>query len=127
LCESSGLKVMSSGAVFRYKAKQQDAQKVGSELNVRVVLTGSVKQIGDQLVINVSLDDARDDHRIWGEQYVRKFADVLAVQSEIAQEVTTNLRLKLTGADEQKLTKNYTESVEAYQLYLKGQYEWNKH
>jgi serine/threonine protein kinase/Flp pilus assembly protein TadD len=127
LSQLSGLKVMSSSSVSRYKGREQDAQKVGSELNVRAVLTGSVKQIGDQLVINVSLDDARDDHRIWGEQYVRKFADVLAVQSEIAQEVSSNLRLKLTGADEQQLAKRYTDNPEAYQLYLKGMYEWNKH
>ena len=122
LSQLSGLKVMSSGSVFRYKGKQQDAQKVGNELNVRVVLTGSVKQVGDQVVINVSLDDAKDNHRIWGEQYVRKFADVLKVQSEIAQEVSTSLRLKLTRGDEQQLAKRYTDNVEAYQLYLKGRY-----
>src|SRR5262249_34053051 len=126
LSQLSGLKVMSSGSVFRYKGKKQDAQKVGNELNVRAVLTGSVKQIGDQLVINVSLDDAKDNHHIWGEQYTRKFADILAVQNEIAQEVSTNLRGKLTGADERQLAKRYTENVEAYQLYLKGLYEWNK-
>ncbi len=123
----SNLKVMSSGSVFRYKGKEQDAQKIGNELNVRAVLTGSVKQIGDQLIINVRLDDAKDNHRIWGNQYVRKFADILAVQSAIEQEVSSSLRLKLTGADEQKLTKNYTANAEAYQLYLKGRYEWNKH
>ena len=122
LSQLSGLKVMSSGSVFRYKGKQQDAQRVGNELNVRAVLTGSVKQVSDQLVISVSLDDAKDNHRIWGEQYVRKFADVLAVQSEIAQEVSTSLRLKLTRGDEQQLAKRYTDNVEAYQLYLKGRY-----
>src|SRR5262249_17455511 len=127
LSQLSGLKVMSSSAVFRSKGKEQDAQKVGSDLHVPAVLTGSVKQVGDQLVITVSLDDARDDHHIWGEQYVRKFADILAVQNEIAQEVSTNLRLKLTGANERQLAKRYTNNVEAYQLYLKGLYEWNKH
>jgi TolB-like protein/transposase len=127
LSQLSGLKVMSSGSVFRYKGKEQDIQKVGKDLNVRAVLIGSVKQIGDQLVINVSLDDAQDNHRIWGEHYVRKFADVLAVQNEIAQAVSTSLRVKLTGAEQQQLAKRYTESVEAYELYLKGNYEWNKH
>ena len=127
LSQLSGLKVMSSSAVFRYKGRQLDAQRVGTELNVAAVLIGSVKKIGDQLVIQVSLDDARDNHRIWGEQYVRKFVDVLAVQSEIVQEVSTNLRLKLTRADDLQLRKRYTDNVEAYQLYLKGLYEWNKH
>ncbi len=127
LSQLSGLKVMSGSSVFRYKGKEQDAQRVGNELNVQAVLTGSVKQIGDQLIINVSLDDTQDNHHIWGEQYVRKFADVLAVQSEIAQEVATNLRLKLTGTDERQFAKRYTDNVEAYQLYLKGLYVFNKH
>ncbi|MFN2533447.1 MAG: tetratricopeptide repeat protein [Pyrinomonadaceae bacterium] len=127
LSQLSGLKVMSSSSVFRYKGREQDTQKIGNELNVRAVLTGNVKQIGDQLVLNLSLDDAKDNHHIWGEQYVRKFADVLAVQSEIAQEVTTNLRMKLTTADQRQLSKHYTDNVEAYQLYLKGIYEWKKH
>jgi TolB-like protein len=122
----SNLKVMSSSSVFRYKGKEQDAQKVGNELNVRAVLTGSVKHIGDQLVITVRLDDAQNNQHIWGEQYVRKFADILAVQNEIAQEVSTSLRLKLTRADEQQLAKRYTENVEAYQLYLRGRFYLNK-
>jgi len=127
LSQLSSLKVMSSGSVFRYKGTKQDVQKVGSELDVRAVLTGSVKQIGDQIVISVSLDDVKDNHRIWGEQYVRKFADILSVQNDIVQEVSRNLRVRLTGTDEQQLAKRHTENVEAYQLYLKGQYSWNKH
>lgn len=127
LSQLSKLKVMSSNAVFRYKGKTTDAQAIGRELNVRAVARGSVNRIGDRLVITVSLDDAADNHRIWGDQYVRPFADLLDVQSEIAQEVTANLRVKLTGADQQQLAKHYTEDTEAYQLYLKGQYEWKKH
>jgi len=127
LSQLSNLKVMSRSSVFRYKGKEQDTNKVGGELNVRAVLTGSVKQIGDQLVITVRLDDAQTNQHIWGEQYVRKFADILNVQSEIAQAVSTSLRLKLTGADERQLAKRYTDNVEAYQLYLKGNYKWNKH
>ncbi|HSQ19993.1 MAG TPA: protein kinase [Blastocatellia bacterium] len=127
LSQLPNLKVMSRNSTLRYKGKEQDAQKVGRELNVRAVLTGKVQQVGDQVVINVSLDDALDSHHIWGEQYVRKFADILTVQREIAQEVSTSLRLKLTREDEQQLAKRFTDSVDAYQLYLKGQYEWKKH
>ncbi len=123
----SNLKVMSGSSVFRYKGKEQNTQKIGGELNVRAVLTGSVRQIGDQLVINVRLDDAQNSRQIWGEQYVRKFADILAVQNDIAQAVSTNLRLKLTNADERQLAKRHTENAEAYQLYLKGNYKWEKH
>jgi TolB-like protein/Flp pilus assembly protein TadD len=126
LSQLPNLRVLSRNTTFRYKGKEQDAQKVGKELNVRNVLTGNIKQVGDQIVINVSLDDAQDSHHIWGDQYAPKFADILTVQREIAQEVSTSLRLKLTRVDEQQLAKRYTDNVEAYQLYLKGQYEWNK-
>lgn len=123
----SGLKVASRSSSFRYKGEVQDTAKIGKELGVSAVLTGSVKQLGDQLVIAVRLDDARTDQHIWGKQYLRKLGDILTVQDEIAQDVTTNLRLQLNGADEQKLAKNYTQSSEAYRLYLKGNYVWNKH
>lgn len=126
LSRLKNLKVMSRSSVFRYKGKEQNAQKVGGELNVRAVLTGSVKQVGEQIVINVRLDDAKDNRNIWGEQYIRRFADILTVQSEIAQEVSRKLRMQLTATDQQLLTKRYTDNVEAYQLYLKGVYEWNK-
>ena len=126
LSQLPNLKVMSRNTAFRYKGKEQDAEKIGKELNVRAVLTGSLKQVGDQIVINVSLDDALDGRHIWGSQYDRKASDLLAVQREIARDITGNLRLKLSGADEQKVTKNYTANPEAYQLYLKGRFYWNK-
>jgi TolB-like protein/Flp pilus assembly protein TadD len=126
LSQLPNLKVMSRNSVFRYKGKETDAQKVGSELNVRALLTGNVKQVGDQLFINVSLDDTQDNHHIWGEQYNRKQSDLISLQSEIARDVSSKLRVKLSGADEQKLAKNYTASPEAYQLYLKGRFYWNK-
>ena len=94
---------------------------------MRAILSGSVKEIGDQIVINVSLDDVSDGRHIWGEQYERKFADVLAIQSEIVQEVSGNLRIKLSEADQRQLAKRYTDNSEAYQLYLKGMYKWRKH
>jgi len=126
LSQLPNVKVMSRNSVFRYKGKETDAQKVGSELKVRALLTGSVKQVGDQLFINISLDDTQDNHHLWGEQYNRKQSDLISLQSEIARDVSTKLRVKLSGADEQKLTKTYTVNTEAYQLYLKGRFYWNK-
>ena len=126
LSQLPNLKVMSRNTAFRYKGKEQDAEKVGKELNVHAVLTGSLKQVGDQIVISVSLDDALDSHHIWGAQYDRKASDLLSVQREIAKEISANLRMKLNGTDEQKLTKTYTANPEAYQLYLKGRFYWNK-
>jgi len=126
LSQIPSLRVMSRSAAFRYKGKESDAKTVGKELNVRTVLKGEVKQIGDQISIDVELIDTSDDHQIWGDQYVRKFADILAIQREIAQEISGKLRLKLSGAEQQQLTKNFTESADAYQLYLKGRFYWNK-
>jgi eukaryotic-like serine/threonine-protein kinase len=126
LSQLPNLKVMSRNTAFRYKGKEQDVETVGKELNVRAVLTGTLKQIGDQIVINVSLDDALDSHQIWGSQYDRKVSDLLSVQQQIARDITGNLRLKLSSADESRLTKRYTENPEAYQLYLKGRFYLNK-
>lgn len=125
LSRLSGLKVIPRSSVFRYKGKEQNAQKVAAELNVRAVLTGSVKQVGDRIVITVRLDDA--NQHIWGEQYQRPFTDILAMPSEIAQEVSAKLSLKLSGAEQQRLRKLDTKSPEAYQFNLMGNYEANKH
>jgi tetratricopeptide (TPR) repeat protein len=83
-------------------------------------------QRGDNLEISAELVDARDDSQIWGEQYSRKSADVFALQGEMAKEMTSALRMRLTGADERRMSKSYTANPEAYQLYLKGRYWWNK-
>jgi eukaryotic-like serine/threonine-protein kinase len=131
LSQLSNLKVMSRNSVFRYKEREQqaaspDAQAVGRELGVRGVLTGRIVQRGDMLSISVELVDVKDNTHIWGEQYDRKLNDLLAVQREVAKEITQKLRVKLTGEDQKRLTKDYTENTEAYQLYLKGRYYWNK-
>ncbi len=119
------LKVISRNSAFHYKGKEIDPQKVGEELNVGAVVMGRVLNQGDKLSIGVELIDTRDNSQIWGEQYNRKLADIFAVEEGISKEIAQNLRLKLTGQQEKKLAKNYTESTEAYQLYLKGRYFWN--
>jgi len=95
-------------------------------LGVEAILTGRVSQRDDRLLINVELIRAEDKTQIWGEQYDRKATDLLSVQREIAREITSNLRLKLSGAEQGRVTKHYTENPEAYQLYLKGRFYWNK-
>jgi TolB-like protein/Tfp pilus assembly protein PilF len=120
------LKVMARSTVFRYKGRNIDPQKVGRDLNVRAVLTGRVSQRGETLTISMELMDVRDGSELWGEQYNRKLADILAVQEDIAREITDKLRLRLEGEEEKRLTKHFTENTEAYQLYLKGRYYWNK-
>jgi serine/threonine-protein kinase len=122
LSQLPGLKVMSRGSVFRYKGEEVDARAVGNTLGVRAVLTGRVAQRGDGLFVSVELVDARDSSHLWGGQYSRKLSDLLALRNEITRDVSTKLRARLSGADEQRLARNYTEDVEAYQLYLRGRY-----
>src|SRR5205807_1038230 len=112
--------------VFHYKGKDVTPQQVGSELSVQAVLNGLVVQRGDQLVLSLELVDARTGNQIWGEQYNRKTAELVSLQSEIARDVSNKLRVKLSGVDEQRLTKNYTADPEAFQLYLKGRFYWNQ-
>ncbi len=126
LSQLPNLTVKSRNLVMRYKGRGEDAQGVGRELAVQAVLTGRVIQRGDALSISIELIDARNNNHLWGEQYNRKFADLLSLQEDISKDVTEKLRLRLTGEQKEALTKRYTQNTEAYQLYLKGRYYWNK-
>jgi TolB-like protein/Flp pilus assembly protein TadD len=121
-----GIKVVSRTSAFHYKGKDVGARTVGRELGVRAVLTGRIVQRGDALSIRAELVDARDDTHLWGEQYDRKLSDILAVQEEITSDISGKLRQRLTGEEKKRLTRRYTENAEAYALYLKGRYHWNK-
>jgi TolB-like protein/Flp pilus assembly protein TadD len=126
LARLPSLRVIPHSVASHYKGKAMDVQKVGDELRVQAVLTGDVRQRGDDLTIDVELDDVRNGKQLWGERYNRKLADLLAVQNEIAREVSQLLRSQLSVEDQQKLTKGSTDNPEAYQLYLKGKYYTNK-
>ncbi|MEK6279030.1 MAG: protein kinase [Acidobacteriota bacterium] len=126
LSQLANLKVIARSSVFRYKGKDLDVRGIGRELNVRAVLVGRIKQEGDELRITVELMDVQGNRSIWGDTYQRKTADIQTVHKEIARSVSDKLGLKLTGADQTQLAKNYTESGEAYEAYLKGRYHWNK-
>jgi len=126
LTQLQNLRVVARSSVFRYKGREADPMAAGRELGVRAVLTGRIMQRGDNLNISAELMDVRDNKQLWGEQYERKVSDLLTVQREIAKEIANNLRPKLSGADQSRVTKNYTENAEAYQLYLKGRFYFNK-
>ncbi len=125
LSQLPNLKVSPTTSVFRYKGKEIDPIKIGQELGVNAVLSGRMVQRGDNLTISAELVDVRSNQVLWGEQYDRKMSDLLATQREIAREIVDKLKLKVSGA-EQGLAKRYTESNEAYQLYLRGRFYWNK-
>jgi serine/threonine-protein kinase len=126
LAQLPNLKVIPLSVALHYKGKAMDVQKIGEDLGVQAVLTGHVGQRGDDLTVDVELDDVHNGKQLWGEQYHRKLADLLSVQSDIAREVSQRLRSQLSAEDQKKLTKGSTENPEAYQLYLKGKYYTNK-
>ncbi len=126
LSQLPNLKVTARNSAFRYKGKDTDARTVGRELGVQAVLTGRLNQRGDNLVVSAELVEAQSNRLLWGGQYSRKLSDILAVQEEIAKEISEKLRLRLTGEEQKQLTAGTTGNPEAYQLYLKGRYFWNK-
>jgi len=119
------LKVSPTSSVMRYKGKAEDIAQIAKELDVDAVLSGRLMQLGDSLDISVQLIDARSGKLLWAEQYDRKMSDLMATQREIATTLTQKMQLKLAG-DEQGITKKYTTSNEAYQLYLRGRYHWSR-
>ena len=99
---------------------------IGEELGVRAVLKGRVTQRGDTLDISAELIDARDNSHIWGQQYSRPASDIFALQNDLAREITTNLRMRLSGDDERRMARRYTASSDAYQDYMRGRFWWNR-
>jgi len=122
LSQISHLSVKAHGTVFRYKGQQIDPQQVASQLSVQALVSGRLVQRGDDVILYLSLVDARNGNQIWGDQYNRKLTDLVVLQQEIARDVSQKLRPRLAGADEQKVKRAYTPSAEAYKLYLKGRY-----
>ena len=126
LSQIAGLNVKARSSVFRYKGTGTDAKAIGKELGVQAVLNGRLVQRGDQLTLNLELIDAENENVIWQDKYDRRQADIVKLQTEIARDVSSKLKLKLTNADQLKLAKNYTSDPEVYRLYLQGRYYWNK-
>jgi len=121
-----GLKVMSRNAVFRFKGKNPDPQEVGRNLKVGAVLMGRLLKQNERLVIKTELIDVSDGTQLWGAEYNSSLSDIFSVQDEISRTISSTLQLRLTGNDEDNLAKRYTRDAEAYELYLKGRYFWNK-
>lgn len=119
------VKVSPTSSVMRFKNATKDVGDIAKELNVDAVLTGRLMRAGDDLSVSVQLVDARTQKLVWAEQYDRKMADLMATQREIATTLTQKMQLRLAG-DEPGITKKYTNSNEAYQLYLKGRYHYSR-
>src|SRR6266851_1169101 len=126
LSQLPNLNVKPRSSVFRYKGRATDAKTIGKELNVQAILNGRVVQRGQDLSLFVELIDVALDKVVWSQRYNRKQTDLVTLQSEIARDVSSKLKSKLSGADVAKVEKTYTANAEAYQLYLKGRFYWNK-
>ncbi len=121
------LRVIPRVSVFRYKAHEIDPQKVARDLNVRAVLMGKIVQRGDTLSVQLDLVDVAQNRQLWGGKYERKLSDIIALQDEIAGEISEKLSLQLSADEKQQLRKHFTQNADAYQLYLNGRYHWKKY
>jgi len=120
------LKVRSRNAVFRYKGKDVDVQKVGNELGVPALVSGRVTLRGDNIEVSAALTDVRDNTEIWGQHYNGKTTEIISLQQQISGDIAERLRSKLSTTEKQQVTEQGTQNPEAYELYLKGRYYWNK-
>jgi len=126
LSQLGGVRVVARSTVFKYKGHEVNPETMGRALKVRALLMGRVTQRGELLNIQSELVDVQGGSQIWGEQYTHKFRDIFVVQEVIAREIARKLKLKLSREQRKRLTRRYTENSEAYQLYLRGRYYWNK-
>lgn len=121
------LNVIALNSVMRYKGREIDAKAVGRELKVGTVVIGKVVQRSDGLSVSAELVNATDQSHMWGKTYTARLSELPTVQQDIAEKISEALRLRLSGDQKKRLTKRYTDNVDAYRLYLKGRYYWNRY
>jgi TolB-like protein len=126
LAQIKNLRVVARTSAFSFKGKQVDLRTVGATLNARNVLEGSVRKSGDRVRIVAQLINAADGYHIWSERYDRELRDIFEVQDEIARTIADRLKVTLGPEKAQMLVRSETKNLEAYQLYLKGRFHWNK-
>jgi serine/threonine-protein kinase len=120
------LRVMARSTVFQFKGKQLNPREVGRALDVGAVVAGRLDQRGDRLLVSAELIDVRTGAQLWGDRINREMADVFEIEEEISQNIARELQLTLGGQEQHLLARRSTENSEAYQLYLRGRYHWNK-
>jgi serine/threonine protein kinase len=126
LTQVKGLKVPARTSSFSFKGKEEDIREIGKRLNVGSILEGSVQKAGNRLRITAQLISVSDGYHIWAERFDRNIEDIFSVQDEIAMAVVEKLKVELLEGEQEKITKRHTQNKEAYQLYLKGRYHWNR-
>ena len=126
LAKVADLKVISRTSTQHFKSAPENLPQIAKQLGVTNILEGSVQKVADQVRVNVQLINALTDEHLWAETYDRKLTDIFAVESDIAQAVAQALQATLTGSEKSSIAKKPTENPEAYELYLKGRFFWNK-
>ena len=121
LSKVSGLFVVARNSSFLYKGQPVKIQKVAEELGIRYVLEGSVRRAGDKIRINAQLIDATTGGHLWAERYDRDYKDIFALQDEVIQRIVFALSVKLTQKEKEQLARKYTDNLEAYDYYLRGE------
>jgi serine/threonine-protein kinase len=126
LTQIGGLRVAARTSAFSFKGKNVDLRAVGERLNVGTVLEGSVRKSGNRIRITAQLVDVANGYHLWSERYDRELHDIFAVQDEIAKTIANRLKGSLEAEGREPLVRAGTRNLEAYQLYLKGRFHWNK-
>ncbi|MCX6831837.1 MAG: protein kinase [candidate division Zixibacteria bacterium] len=126
LTRAGGLRVAARTSAFQYKGQSQDIRQIGKMLNVDHILEGSVRKAGNRIRITAELVNVADGYHLWAESFDRNIEDVFAIQDEISQAISGSLKVRLAGDKRRPLVAKPTEILEAYNLYLKGRYFWNK-
>lgn len=121
------LQVTARSSSFSFKGKNEDARQIGAKLGVSKILEGSVRKAGKKIRINVQLVNTADGYHIWSEVYNRELEDIFELQDEIAGKIVRKLKENISGKQENEIRlRPPTENIQAYNLYLKGRYYWNK-
>ncbi|MGB2769724.1 MAG: protein kinase [Candidatus Zixiibacteriota bacterium] len=126
LTQLEGLRVVARTSAFAFKGKHEDIREIGRKLSVGTLLEGSVRKVGGRVRITAQLINVGDGYHLWSERFDRDLADVFAIQDEISLAIVERLKVKLLGDEKEKMLKRYTSNLEAYDLYLKGRYHWNR-
>jgi serine/threonine-protein kinase len=126
LTQLEGLRVVARTSAFAFKGKHEDIREIGRKLSVGTLLEGSVRKVGGRVRITAQLINVADGYHLWSERFDRDLSDVFAIQDEISLAIVEKLKVKLLGDEKEKMLKRYTSNLEAYDLYLKGRYHWNR-
>jgi serine/threonine-protein kinase len=126
LTHVEGLRVVARTSCFAFKDRHEDIRQIGRKLNVDNVLEGSVRKAGNRVRITGQLIKISDGYHLWSDRYDRELSDIFAVQDEISIAIVEKLKVKLLGGEHEQIVKRSTDNLDAYNLYLKGRYHWNK-